>query len=228
MTLARKAYQALRWDIVRGAYEPDQPLRMAQLRDRYGMGFSPLREALTRLQAERLVVSEALRGFRVAPLSLSEMRDTTDTRILIETEALRKAIATGGDDWETGIVAALHALQLQAGRAEPSDEAQLQKLEARHYEFHRALIIGCASRTLLDIFETLYVESERYRNPIISAPTSHSKRDLKAEHAAIAEATLRRDADGATELLRAHYTRTAEMIEALAAEGGKPVLAASG
>ncbi len=218
MTLARKAYDALRWDIVRGAYEPDQPLRLAQLRERYGMGFSPLREALTRLQAERLVVSEALRGFRVAPLSLSEMRDTTDTRILIETEALRRSIASGGDDWETGIVAALHALELQAGRAGPGDEAELRTLERRHHDFHRALIIGCGSRTLLDIFETLYVESERYRNPVISAPKSRSKRDLKAEHAAIAAAALERDADGAVELLRDHYLRTAEMIAALAAE----------
>ena len=53
---------------------PGSPLRLADLSARYDMGFSPLREALNRLQAERLVIAEALRGFRVAPLSLDEMR----------------------------------------------------------------------------------------------------------------------------------------------------------
>jgi DNA-binding GntR family transcriptional regulator len=39
-------------------------LRLAELSERYGMGFSPLREALNRLQAERLVTAESLRGFK--------------------------------------------------------------------------------------------------------------------------------------------------------------------
>ena len=92
MTLAEKAYQYIRRDIVRGGLAPGQPLRMAPMSERYQMGFSPLREALTRLQSERLVVSVALRGFSVAPLSMNEMWDAINTRIHIETEALRLAI----------------------------------------------------------------------------------------------------------------------------------------
>ena len=65
VTLAEKAYDNLRQDIVRGAFVPGSPLRLADLGERYGMGFSPLREALNRLQSERLVTSESLRGFRV-------------------------------------------------------------------------------------------------------------------------------------------------------------------
>jgi GntR family transcriptional regulator, carbon starvation induced regulator len=76
ITLAEKAYDALRYDIVTGDLKPGQPLRMAQLAARYDMGFSPLREALNRLQAERLVTSVALKGFSVAPLSLDEMPPT--------------------------------------------------------------------------------------------------------------------------------------------------------
>ena len=83
MTLAEKAYVDLRHDIIRGVLAPGRPLRLADLSERYGMGFSPLREALNRLQAERLVTAESLRGFRVAPLSLDELHDTVSLRILI-------------------------------------------------------------------------------------------------------------------------------------------------
>ena len=75
MTLAEKAYDALRHDIIRGELPPGRPLRLSDLSERYEMGFSPLREALNRLQAERLVTAESLRGFRVAPLSLDELLD---------------------------------------------------------------------------------------------------------------------------------------------------------
>ena len=96
--------------------EAGKPLRLEALRQRYGLSFSPLREALMRLQSERLVLSTALRGFSVAPLSREEMEDATETRILIECEALRRSMRDGDDDWEAGIVAAFHALSLQVER----------------------------------------------------------------------------------------------------------------
>lgn len=69
-----------------------QPLRLADRRNRYQMGYSPPREALNRLQSARLVTVESLRGFRVAPLALAEMQDAVATRGLIETKPLRAAI----------------------------------------------------------------------------------------------------------------------------------------
>ena len=218
MTLAETAYAALRADILRGAFRPDQPLRLAQLRDRYGLGFSPLREALTRLTADRLVVSEALRGFRVAPLSAEELRDMMETRIFIETEALRRSIARGGDDWEAGIVAALHALTLQSRRAQAADPASLEALEGRHRDFHAALIAACGSRQLLGIFDGLYLRSARYRAPWLTRSEALPARDLEAEHSAIAQAALARDPDRAAALLAEHYRRTIAILDATAPE----------
>src|SRR2546423_9824715 len=87
-TLGEAAYQRLRADIVGGALEAGKPLRLEALRQRYGFSFSPLREALMRLQSERLVLSTALLGFSVAPPSRAEKKDPTQTRNLIECEAL--------------------------------------------------------------------------------------------------------------------------------------------
>jgi GntR family carbon starvation induced transcriptional regulator len=206
MTLAEKAYGALRQDIIRGALEPERPLRLAELGERYDMGFSPLREALNRLQAERLVTAESLRGFRVAPLSLDELHDATGLRILIESEALRASIRLGDDSWAAGIVAALYALKVQAARTGPA--ADVWTLEARHHAFHRSLLAACNSPWMLEFVERLYAATERYRMPALLASALPSGRDVQGEHSALAEATLERDADKAAGLLREHYLRT--------------------
>lgn len=217
-TLGEAAYQRLRADIVVGTFKAGEPLRLEALRQRYGLSFSPLREALMRLQSERLVLSTALRGFSVAPLSRAEIEDATETRILIESEALRRSMRNGDDDWEAGIVAAFHALSLQverqsrsSGKVEPAD---LFAMEERHHHFHRALISRCASPRLLELAEQLYVETQRYRLPnYFGGALGKRRRDAAAEHREIMDAALRRREE-AVQLLAAHYRKTAEIIEA--------------
>ena len=62
-TVAESTYQRLRQDILWGRFAPGSPLRSDELRSRYDVGISPLREALTRLTSERLVTSIGQRGF---------------------------------------------------------------------------------------------------------------------------------------------------------------------
>jgi GntR family transcriptional regulator, carbon starvation induced regulator len=205
MTLTDTAYAHLRRDILSGDLAPGSPLRLETLRARYGMGFSPLREALNRLAAERLTVAAAQRGFTVAPISTPEMWDAIETRILIEGQALRLSMARGGDAWETGIVAARHALALAAAR----DPGAV--LEDRHRDFHRALIAGCASPWLLDIAGQLYAQTERYRAPMLARGAT-AGRDLAAEHGALADAALARD-PAAPDLLADHYRATGRALQ---------------
>src|SRR6516162_6845647 len=103
-TLTDQAYLSLRRDILQGAFKAGQPLRLEGLKDRYGISFSPLREALNRLHSEQLVDVAALRGFRIAKMSLPQMWDNIETRILIETEALKRSVKKGGDIWEANLV----------------------------------------------------------------------------------------------------------------------------
>lgn len=213
MTLAEKAYLALRHDIVRGTWTPKQALKMAALSKHYDMGFSPLREALSRLHSEGLVTLAPLRGFTVAPLSLDEMWDTVNLRILIETEAFRLSIQTGKDDWEAGIVSSLHALTLQSQRATSGNDDALWELERRHHTFHKQLVSACGSPRMMDYFERLYVDTERYRIPLLLMGGTAKKRNIQAEHSQIAEAAIARKTEAACKLLSEHYRLTAETIE---------------
>ena len=186
-TLGEAAYHRLRADIVVGTFRAGEPLRLEALKQRYGLSFSPLREALMRLQSERLVASTALRGFSVAPLSREEIEDATETRILIESEALRRSMRNGDDDWEARIVAAFHALSLQVERQSrnsgPVETADLFAMEERHHHFHRALIAHCKSARLLDLADQFYVETQRYRLPNYFGGTlGKRRRDAAAEH----------------------------------------------
>lgn len=218
-TLAQSAYDSLRDDIVRGRLAPGQKLGLELLKARYGLSFSPLREAMNRLQAERLVVPATARGFQVAPVSSAELWDTTEVRVLVETEALRRSIAQGGDEWEQGVVASLHGLDLLSGRLRdqgaPPSEADMTDLEARHKEFHFALIAACGSPRLLLLFEQFYAETQRYRLPAFARPRhgAAAARDISAEHKALHDAALAREADRAAGLLAAHYRLTATQVD---------------
>ncbi|WP_375394654.1 GntR family transcriptional regulator [uncultured Sphingomonas sp.] len=219
-SLSRVAYTRLREDILSNALEPDQPLRLEFLRERYGLSFSPLREALNQLQVERLVSSTSNRGFRVATVSLKEMWDAIDTRILIETEALRQSLAHGDDDWEGDLVSSLHALdkcrRRLADQNEPPTPKDLETLEARHQQFHGGLLGACPSVLLIQLSATLYAQTERYRRPLLStsAPETVGAMGPDDEHRAMTAAALDRDAETAVALLRRHLTSTGQFIEA--------------
>lgn len=213
-TLADLAYAGLRRDIISGLLAPETPLRMAQLCTRYSMGMSPLREALNRLQAEGLVTAIPLRGFLVAPLSTDELTDTTDMRILIETEALRRSITRGDKAWRDQVEADLTALLTAPNDIDP---------EPLHHSFHRSLISACGSRRLLEGFEKLYAEAERYRYGALHQPATQSGRDSAGEHHAIATACLDGDIRLACDLLANHYRRTAQ-DQVLRIPQAKPVV----
>lgn len=213
-SLVEGAYSALRHDILNGVLAPSEKLRVELLKDRYGVGASTLREALTRLVGEALVTSEEQRGFRVAAISLTDFADLTRTRMLIEVEALRQSILHGDDAWEADVVAAFHRLtKVEAGpdfHAGRGTLAYSEAFEVRNREFHRAMIAACPSRWLLQFQSILFQQSERYRR--IALAHREVKRDLHGEHKAIVEAVLERDVETACALEAEHIERTLAVL----------------
>lgn len=217
ITLAEQAHRRLRRDIISGAIPAGQALRLEYLKDRYGISFSPLREALNRLHSERLVVATPSRGFRVAPFSEEEMWDVIETRIVIDCEALRRSLARGDDGWEARLVASFHALMLATGRqiadANESAGPHQEQLEERHHDFHRSLIAACGSRWLLDLSDQLYAQTERYRQPSLRDRNYWKlERDVAAEHRQLLDAAVARDAGLAAGLLSRHYRETGRTV----------------
>jgi DNA-binding GntR family transcriptional regulator len=188
--------------------KPGQRLRVRALSASYKIGTTGIREALSRLVTEGLVDSEDQRGFCVAPVSNEELVDLTRTRIQLEQLALRQAIAQGDVEWESNILSAYH--RLSRIDAPPSPE-QHAAWSAAHQQFHKALISGCASPWLMHLCAMLYDKSARYRNLAERQPDSQ-RRDIQAEHKALMDAVMARDADRACALLEEHFLETTEII----------------
>lgn len=212
VSLSQVAWEALRADIISGKLAPDARLRIAGLRGIYGIGASPLREALSRLVADGFVISVDRRGFMVAPISLKEFRDLTDLRKLLEKEALRLSITSGDDGWEAGVIGACHRLSKAQARLSSRDAGSFEEWEALNREFHETLVAACPSAWILRFRRSAYDYAERYRRLCLSL-TSVS-RDVQKEHTQLRDAAVARDIAGAHALIDDHLERTFRKVEA--------------
>lgn len=209
-TLAEKAHRQLRNDILNGRLAPDARLRINQLQQHYGLGLSPLREALLRLSTEGLVLSQGQRGFVVAPVSLADLQDQTLARKALDIAALTQAIASGDADWEARVIAANHLLARTPLPLDATDVDAGRLWEERHRAFHRTLIAGGGSQWLVRLHNQMVDQAERYRTIRIlnHKQAAAQVRDVVAEHAAITDAVLKRDTALACELLGRHIGAT--------------------
>ncbi|MFE3836505.1 GntR family transcriptional regulator [Pseudogemmobacter sonorensis] len=209
-SLSAQAYDRIRADILGGGFASGQRIKISDLVRELGFSLGAVREALSRLGSEGLVTAETNKGYCVARLSAEELDDLTETRLLIESECLSRAIRNGDLKWESGIVAA----QFEMSRLpiiDPQDQSRVNPAwNAAHTRFHAALVAACDSPWLLQLREMLFVQSERYR----VATVSHDggRRDLAAEHRRIAEKAIARDEAAAVEALRAHLGMTRKIL----------------
>lgn len=208
-TLSARIYERLRDDIISGALEPDRRLTLEILKERYGVGVTPLREAMLRLSASRLIVGEDRRGFRVAPATPEHLADMLQTRQLVEALVLRSAFAAGNLEWEARVLAAFHRLKGTA-MYEPGDTAIREEWELAHRDFHQAVLSPATLRMLLEFQTMLWDHAARYRNLV--RPASLDADVLLHEHEELLEAVLAKDADMACLALRRHIRNAGNAV----------------
>jgi GntR family carbon starvation induced transcriptional regulator len=202
-TLTTDLFEQLRADILHCRLAPGSRLRFKELRQRYGTGLSPLREALMRLVAEGLANLEDHKGFQVAPVSQDEMVDTATTLFELEAVAIRKAIELGDDRWEANIIARFHEL---SKRPMVSGMALDQEWEARNVAFHESLYAACGSPNLIAFCRKLSDRFSRYRR--LWARHADLSRDVAQEHKQIMDAVVNRQTANAIDLLYRHRMTT--------------------
>ena len=209
-TLASRAYERLKHEIITARLLPEQKLHIANLCDRYEMGLSPMREALNRLSRDGMVIQVDQRGFRVAPVSIEHLEELTRTRCWLDEIGLRESILHGDQQWEENVVLAYHRLT----REQPAGRTPAERgpgWEDAHRGFHASLVAACRSYWLRAFSTELFDAAERYRHLSRIAWRSKPPRD---EHKAIMEATVSRNTALAVELLTTHLRRTAEAVRA--------------
>ena len=210
VTQTDRAYAALLQEILSCRLAPGARITISEVATKLGFSPGAVREALSRLSAEKMTVATAQKGFSVAEVSIEELKDLTRTRITIEQLCLVSAIRHGDVEWETATVAAYHRLHRIPTVVPGEPSRPNQAWAAAHTTFHTALAAGCDSPWLLTIRGMLYAQTERYRH--LSVALARQNRDVDAEHKGILDACLARNPDLACELIDDHLMRTSNIL----------------
>jgi DNA-binding GntR family transcriptional regulator len=209
-TQAETACDLIRVEILDGRLPPGARLNIKSLEERFELSLGAVREALSRLAAEGMVISESHRGYRVSPVSQVELLDLTRARVEMECLCLGQAMKHGDVEWEARIVAAAHRMERIQALSSDIEARSTKPWNDAHGEFHEALVSACPNQWLLRMRQMLYDQSERYRR--LSVPLSSDRRDVRHEHHQIMNAALRRDEATAFAAVDEHLMATAQII----------------
>ncbi|WP_428155920.1 GntR family transcriptional regulator [Brevundimonas sp.] len=208
-TLANDVLHRLREDIISCLLKPGERLRFEPLREIYGVSFSTLREALSRLASEKLVIAEGQRGFVVAPISVADLLDLTNARVLLERECVRLSMLQGGPEWKGLILAAYH--RLDRVDATLGDAHRVTSDWDRvHFDFHEMLVGAAGSPILNEMRHALFEKARRYRR--LSALVRKSPGVKRAEHRSLMEAVLSEDVAAAQDMVERHIREVAQNV----------------
>lgn len=198
---AQGIYDALRLEIASGAIPAGSPVREVALATRFGVSRTPVREALRRLQQDRLLVPGA-RGLQVRSIDPQEVVQVYDVRILLEAEAARHAARA-----RTAVDLAVLQGLLARDRAleDPDDETRA----ATNLEFHGAVWAATHNAVLQDLLERLTVHLVRAPRSTLSADARWA--EALDEHAALLDALADGDPDRAARVAAEHMVAAREI-----------------
>jgi DNA-binding GntR family transcriptional regulator len=209
-SLTHRAYVQLRADLISCRLPPGSRLNISLLQRSLGLSQSAVREALSRLTSENLVVIERHSGFRAAPISTDGYAELAKACLVIEIPCLISSIANGDLRWEGALLSSYHIANQLLARVVSGDDS-LDAYVNQREEFHRKLFSASDSRWLLWAWSLLYAQQLRYRHKF--ADLARFELTLKTENRAFLDAVIQRDVEGAVLLWRHHSDAVTNFIE---------------
>lgn len=200
----------LRADILSTDLAPGSKLALHHLAKQYGIGITPLRDALGQLAGDGLVVMESQKGFRVAPVSREDLRDVCDIRLRVELMALDLAFDRADAEWDRRMKVA-HAAFIHIKARVGENTPITAEWEEAHRELHMTLLGACASPTLMRLCSQIHDRIHRYRR--IALPTKSYMGGISDDHFEISTAAYRRDRESCKALLQRHLVESNRLIE---------------
>lgn len=217
-TLSDQAYRALREDITTGTLRPGQRLTERGLAEHLGVSPTPVREALQRLEHERLIERDAVRAIRVADPSVARLRELSLVEAALRGVAARLAA-------ERATAAEVAAIAAACDRAEALaddrdwDEARVREILEVTRGFHRLVDEAAHTQTLIDMISTAtaFDWAFRLKWAVDSHQDAASLQHSLEQHRSVAAAIEARDGAAAEEAMRLHTGSRAEAFLAIAA-----------
>lgn len=216
-SLAETAYRQLKADILTCRLLPGTLLAAPQLAEQLEMSRTPVHEALKRLSLEGLLVVEPRVGYRVTPVTVRDIEETFELRLVNEAHgaglAARQAAAR-----DVAVLRAQHERAMKnVGSGTIDDPSYVESLMAGNREFHISVAAMSGNQRLARFVEELLDEGQRAYF-IYFLPHRPIVRDM---HAPVIDAVAARDPEAAREAMAAHIRDQAEgtLAEATAVLG---------
>lgn len=197
-SLADQVYEKLEGDIVMGVYARGEILTELKLVEQLGVSRTPIREALRRLEQDRLI-RESGKGSVVLGITHEDLLDIMDIRCALEPLAAGYA-ASGASQGQLQELE--HLVELQEFYCEKGDAGHLSQTDG---QFHSLIGQSCGHGVIRDTLLPLYRKTARFRRAALEG--KHYDRRMVEEHRAILQAIARRDPEAAAEQTRRHLVQ---------------------
>ena len=199
-TVSSNTYEIIKRDIIFGVLPPLKKLKLQELKINYNTSISILREILSRLCGDGFVVSEEQKGFRVSPVSKSDLLEIAKLRILIESDALKLSIENSNPEWEGSLLSAHHKLSLYESEMIQNKYDDRMNWKKYDSEFHQTLVKNCGSQNLVELHKLIFDKYLRYQLLIL---TFRGKGSID-EHKKLLDFTLEKNYLKAKSVLKEH------------------------
>jgi len=196
ISLRDKAYEAIKHRIITCAFRPGEYINELQLSSALKIGRTPVHQALDRLMIEGLVQVIPRKGVIVKPVSLNEVLQIIEVRLVNEPYGARLAAESANE----ADLADLSRVLSQA-----KQEASLRNVERMMLmdrEFHLLIARAAKNDVLIDLLRSLHERSLRFWFISLNAPAQYER--IQDEHDAILAAIRRRAGDEAEAAMRVH------------------------
>ncbi|MGY5775209.1 GntR family transcriptional regulator [Rhizobium sp. LEGMi135b] len=203
-SLRQNVYETLRTEILQCRLPPSADLREQQLAQRFEVSKSPVRDALLRLEQDRLVIVIPRQGYRVAPISVEDAREMFGLRKVLEAACAEAAAADGSEE-------ALRALDEFRTIRGAGGQADKDAFIAYNFGFHSAVCVASGNKRMARLAIELIGQMERLVRYSVSAAEA-SAEALLGEHGEIIDAIQRRDRRTSSRLVRQHITQAERRV----------------
>lgn len=203
-TTAERVFALLREEILAGTRAPGSQHSIYRLAEELGVSRTPVREAVLRLADAGLVTVERNRGVRVRAVTVQDLVEVFELRLLLEVPAAAFA-ARHADDEQRDLLA--RCLAAMAEAAESGDEAAF---EAHDRALHAAVHAVSGNGRLAE--EVLALRTSIQARGAVTLHRSRGAQEILEEHAPVVDAIREGDASRAARLMRDHLVHTAELL----------------
>ena len=202
--LSEQAYQFIKNDIVTCKLAPGQMIGQAALTQAYQVGVTPIREALRQLAQEGFVQSVPRMGYIVSLITVQDIGEIYEMRMILEVAAVRMAAARGSIEQ---LKAILHAANFTYTYKDPDSYTEFL---AQNASFHHEIAMASGNQRLADSISKTLDELNRVFH--VGLDYRDSAEEMSMDHSALAKALLERDADQAEKMVQGEITRSRERV----------------